>query len=222
MRIAFIPVRGGSKSIPGKNIRLFCGKPLIWWNLVQLQNCPLIDEVIVATDDLEIKNVSLSFCFSKVKIYWRDEENARDVSSTESVMLEYLSKSKHHDEDLFILVQATSPFTKSEDFEKAYYQLVHENSDSLLTTTRFKRFIWSENGMPLNYDFKKRPRRQDFSGMLVENGSFYMTKVKSLIENKNRLSGKISTYIMEDPRTSIEIDDDQDWIMAESLMEKRK
>jgi len=221
MKIAFIPVRGGSKSIPRKNIKLFCGKPLIWWNLVQLQKCPIIDEVVVATDDPEIRDVSLSFGFSKVKIYMRDEENARDVSSTESVILEYLSKNSYHDEDLFILVQATSPFTRDDDFEKAYEQLLNEEADSLLSTTRFKRFIWSEDGRPLNYDFMLRPRRQDFSGLLVENGSFYMAKVRAVIENKNRLNGKITTYVMEDPCTSIEIDDDEDWIIAEALMNKK-
>ena len=84
--IAFIPARGGSKSIPEKNIKLFCGKPLIFWALSALQESN-IDEIIVATDSLKIKETVCSFNFSKVKIYERSVENSQDTSSTESVIL---------------------------------------------------------------------------------------------------------------------------------------
>ena len=88
--IAFVPARGGSKSIPSKNIKSFCGKPLIFWCLQELQNSN-VDEIIVATDSVEIKDVVNTFKFSKVKVYDRKEENAKDNSSTESVMLEYIN-----------------------------------------------------------------------------------------------------------------------------------
>ena len=87
--IAFIPARGGSKSIPKKNIKSFCGKPLIFWNLQELQNSN-VDQIIVATDCEKIKETVLSFDFSKVKVYDRNIENAQDISSTESVMLLYI------------------------------------------------------------------------------------------------------------------------------------
>ncbi len=89
MIIAFVPLRGGSKSIPLKNIKNFCGKPLAYWNLKALQDSK-VDEIIVATDSDEIKRVVESFSFSKVRIYERDPKNAQDHSSTESVMLEFL------------------------------------------------------------------------------------------------------------------------------------
>ena len=85
--VAFVPARGGSKSIPEKNIKMFCGKPLIFWNLQELQNSN-VDEIIVATDSDKIKSVVNSFNFSKVKIYERSIENTQDTSSTESVMIE--------------------------------------------------------------------------------------------------------------------------------------
>ena len=87
--LAFIPARGGSKSIPLKNIKMFCGKPLIYWNLLSLQKSS-VDKIIVATDSNQIKNKILSFSFSKVEVYNRIDENATDESSTESVMLEYI------------------------------------------------------------------------------------------------------------------------------------
>ena len=88
--IAFIPARGGSKSIADKNIKFFCGKPLIFWNLSALQQSN-IDEIIVATDSLKIKEIVHSFNFSKVKVYERSAENSQDTSSTEFAMLEYIN-----------------------------------------------------------------------------------------------------------------------------------
>ena len=87
--VAFIPARGGSKSISQKNIKVFCGKPLIFWNLQELQNSN-VDDIIVATDSAEIKSVVNAFNFSKVKVYDRIKDNAQDISSTESVILEYM------------------------------------------------------------------------------------------------------------------------------------
>ncbi|MBT4738306.1 MAG: acylneuraminate cytidylyltransferase, partial [Flavobacteriales bacterium] len=81
--IAFVPARGGSKSIPEKNIKYFCGKPLIYWNLHELQKSE-VDEIVVATDSDNIKLVVESFKFSKVKVYDRSSENSQDTSSTES------------------------------------------------------------------------------------------------------------------------------------------
>lgn len=218
MNLAFIPVRGGSKSIPGKNIKMLNGKPLIWWNLIELQASDLIDSIIVATDCSEIKKVVQSFEMKKVTIYDRSSHNAQDTSSTESVILEFFENSQVDDDDIFFLVQATSPFTKKVDFESALMKFKFENADSLLTCTKIKRFIWSEDGVPLNYDFKSRPRRQDFEGILVENGSFYISKVRSIKNSKNRLSGKIAIYIMDDERTFFELDDEQDWKITELLL----
>jgi len=219
MNIAFIPVRCGSKSIPFKNIKDFCGKPLLYWNLLALENSKKIDKVIVATDCKEIKEVVKEFCFKKVKVYDREEKNATDTASTEDVMIEYIDKSNLKDNDLFILVQATSPFTQSEDFDKAIEKLKKEKADSLLTCARIKRFFWNENGTPVNYDYKNRPRRQDFKGILVENGAFYINSVGNIKKYKNRLNGKILIYEMSE-WTFIELDEEDDWFIAERLMRK--
>lgn len=219
MNIAFIPVRGGSKSIPLKNIKLFCGKPLVYWNLLALESAKDIDKVVVATDSQEIKTTVLSFNFSKVMVYDRNSENASDTASTEAVMLEYLQVSNHSRDDLFLLVQATSPLTQAKDFTQAINLLKNSDADSLLTTVRTKRFYWQESGEPLNYDFTNRPRRQDFDGWLMENGAFYINKVGNILKDKNRLSGKVMPYEMAE-FTAVEIDEEDDWLVAESLMRK--
>ena len=219
MNIAFIPVRCGSKSIPFKNIKEFCGKPLVYWNLEALENSKNINKIFVATDCEEIKNVVNSFNFSKVDIYDRDKENASDTASTESVMLEFINKKNFKDSDLFFLVQATSPLTQTKDFDKALETLKNEKADSLLTCIRTKRFFWDKNANPINYDFTNRPRRQDFDGLFMENGAFYINSIENIKKDKNRLSGKIAIYEMEE-FTAVEIDEEDDWLIAEKMMYK--
>ena len=219
MNIAFIPVRCGSKSITFKNIKEFCGKPLVYWNLEALEKSNNIDEIFVATDCEEIKNVVNSFNFSKVDIYDRDKENASDIASTESVMLEFINRQNFKDNDLFFLVQATSPLTQTKDFDKALETLKNEKADSLLTCIRTKRFFWDKNANPINYDFTNRPRRQDFDGLFMENGAFYINSIENIKKDKNRLSGKIAIYEMEE-FTAVEIDEEDDWLIAEKMMYK--
>jgi len=214
-----MPVRCGSKSIPFKNIKGFCGKPLVYWNLKALEDSVNIDEIYVATDCDEIKEIVNSFDFPKVKVYDRNQENAEDSASTESVMLEFINKNSFDDNDLFLLVQATSPLTQTKDFDEALDKLKKENADSLLTCVRTKRFFWNEDGTPYNYDYKNRPRRQDFDGMLMENGAFYINSIKNIKNDKNRLSGKIAIYEMPE-FTAVEIDEEDDWLIAEKLMQK--
>ncbi|WP_379968509.1 cytidylyltransferase domain-containing protein [Epilithonimonas sp. UC225_85] len=217
--IAFIPVRGGSKSIPLKNIKEFCGKPLVYWNIKALEDTPSIDKIIIATDSVEIEDAVKSFGFKKTEIYKRSVENSQDTSSTESVMLEYLNQSGSDNDDVFLLVQATSPLTQTKDFSSALEVYNNSDYDSLLTGVRFKRFFWNEDGTSKNYDYQNRPRRQDFQGEFLENGAFYINKIGNVLKYKNRLSGKIGLFEMEE-FTSFEIDEPDDWVIAEQLMKR--
>ncbi len=219
--IAFIPIRGGSKSIPLKNIKNFCGYPLIYWNLLALEQSPEIDEVIVATDYDEIESVVESIKFSKVSIYRRLWENATDTASTESVMLEYLDwrSGDLKESDIFMLVQATSPLTQSIHFSEALKMYGQGAFDSILSCVRIKRFYWHRDGTPVNYDYMNRPLRQNFDGIMMENGAFYINTVANVRKGGNRLSGKIGIYEMPE-YTSIELDNQDDWLLAENLMYK--
>ena len=171
--IAFIPVRGGSKSIPLKNIKLFCGKPLVCWNIEALEACEQIDEIIVATDSDDIWRTVESRNYQKTILYRRSAENACDTASTESVMLEYIHYAQLHDDDIFVLVQATSPLTQSEHFTEALQMYSKGEYDSILTCVRNYRFFWNADGSSMNYDYMNRPRRQNFDGMLMELLRFY-------------------------------------------------
>jgi len=219
MIIAFIPARGGSKSIPLKNIKLLNGKPLIHWSLEELVKSVRVDKVVVATDSEDIIQSVQELNSAKIEIYQRSNENAQDTSSSESVMFEYISKSDLSGSDVFMLVQATSPFTKAEDFDGAIIKYKEGNYDSLLSAVVTKRFFWNRDGNPFNYDLMARPRRQDFKGMLMENGAFYINKVENIKKYGNRLSGKIGFYEMPE-YTGLELDEPEDWIIAEYYMDK--
>lgn len=220
MNIAFIPVRGGSKSIPLKNIKVLNGKPLVYWTALAANNAEFVDRVIVATDSCEIKSTVLGFGFKKLEVYDRELQNAQDTSSSESVMLEYIEKSRLNDNDKFILIQATSPLLKSNYIDEMIEKLEKSDADSIFSVVREKQFHWieTENGVkPINYDYKNRPRRQDFDGILAENGACYINSVKNIVENRCRISGKIITYEMPS-ETAYEIDEENDWLIVENLM----
>ncbi|MBP5722696.1 MAG: acylneuraminate cytidylyltransferase [Bacteroidales bacterium] len=219
MVIAFIPVRGGSKSIPLKNTKPFCGKPLVCWNIEALERCDAVGQIIVATDSDAIADVVATRHYTKTNIYRRSAENASDTASTESVMLEYISYAHLSENDTFMLVQATSPLTQTIHFSEALNMYGEGQFDSILTCVRNYRFFWNADGTSLNYDYKNRPRRQNFEGMLMENGAFYINSVKNILASKNRLSGKIGIYEMPE-YTATEIDEPDDWFILEKLMYK--
>ena len=192
---------------------------MIYWSLKALNAVAEVDHVIVATDSEEIEATVNSFDFKKVVIYKRSPENALDASSTESVMLEYLKQENWPDTTAFILTQATSPLTQSQHFKAALHQFHNKGCDSLLTACRSKRFFWKADGTAINYDYKNRPRRQDFDGYLMENGAFYINSVGQIKRDQNRLSGKIALYEMPE-YTALELDEPHDWIIGEELLKK--
>lgn len=215
--IAFIPARGGSKSIPLKNIKLIHGRPLIYWTLDAATKCQDVDKVIVSTDDNRIKSVVDSYPSSKVLVIDRSDSVSTDTASTESVMLEF---AENYDFDKIILIQATSPLISTEDLYNGLTKYSGKDIDSTLSVVRQKRFIWKEvlPTIPLNYDLLHRPRRQDFNGYLVENGAIYITSRKNLLKSKSRISGNIAYFEMAED-SYYEIDEISDWRIVEKLLE---
>lgn len=228
MNIAFIPVRGGSKSIPLKNIKIIHGKPLVYWTAKAAQNAQCIDKIVIATDNDDIKSTVANFKFDKLTIYDRESVNAQDNSSTESVMLEFINKSSLNNKDLFFLIQATSPLLTSEDIDNMYNEFSKSHADSMFSGVREKQFHWIgidnkiENGVkPINYDYTNRPRRQDFEGIIAENGACYINSVGNIKRDNCRLSGKIRAFELP-AYTAYEIDEPEDWLFIEQLMQKLK
>ncbi len=226
--VAFIPVRGGSKSIPLKNIKPICGKPLVYWTIAAACECKAIDKVYVATDNIqiadvvnELKKTGKADFVKKLEVIGRSEESATDNASTESAMLEFANV---YNFETIVLIQATSPLLTAEDLEKGFSLYQKEDTDSVLSVVKQKRFHWSvtKDGLAeaVNYDIFHRPRRQEFEGYFVENGAFYITSKERLLHTKNRISGKIRVCEMHED-SFFEIDELSDWVVIEQMLAKK-
>jgi len=211
--VGLIPLRGGSKRIPYKNIREIAGKPLAYWACRAARESRSIDEIYISTEDSRIREVVESLHLG-VKVIERPIGLANDRTTTDAVMLDFMGKVAF---DLLVTIQATSPLTTAQDLDSAIDQFSHESCDSLLTGVVVKRFFWTLDGLPLNYDFRHRPFSQDFPGSLMENGAFYITKRAVLKQYGNRLGGKIGVYVMP-PATAMELDYPDDWPEVEELL----
>ncbi len=230
MNVAFIPVRGGSKSIPLKNIKPIGGKPLVYWTVLAACGCRYIDRVFVATDSPRIADTVRSFrelpgvgeVFAKAEVIGRSAASASDTASTESAMLEFAEQYAFAN---IALVQATSPLLAARDLDRGFERFAEEGTDSVLSVVRQKRFCWEEDGaggvQPSNYDVFNRPRRQEFDGFLVENGAFYITSRERLLSTGNRLSGRIGAVEMEE-LSYFEIDEPSDFLIVDAFLRQRQ
>lgn len=221
MIVAFLPARGGSKGIPGKNIRPLAELPLIAHSILFAQSSHLIDRTYVTTDDPEIASVSHRYGASVIQ---RPAELATDSASSESALLHALEvlEADGIDPELIVFLQCTSPLRSSSDIDRAIQQLREEEADSLLSVSPSHRFLWHRvDGVakPINYDYRQRKRRQDMNPQYVENGSIYIFKPWVLKELGNRLGGKISLYEMTEDQ-SWEIDSLADFEYIEFLMQR--
>ena len=216
LTVALVPLRGGSKSLPKKNIQPIGGRPLCAWTLEAALQAPNIDHVCVSTDCHEIASVVRNIS-DQIEIIDRPAEFATDSASTESVMLHFASVRKF---DRLVTIQATSPLLKSNDLQQALDLFDENGVDSLLSGVIQKRFFWNLDGTPLNYDPTRRPRRQDWGGTLVENGAFYVTQRHILEKHRCRLGGKIGFFRMSE-ESYVELDEPSDWQIVDRLLRKQ-
>lgn len=214
--VAFIPVRGGSKSIKDKNIMPIKGKPLTYWTVSACVNSKAVEKVFVSTDSDQIKQTVESFGFDNVEVISRSPETATDIATSESALVEFCNSD--YDFERVVFLQATSPLTTAEDIDGAIKKMEVEGSDSLVSAIRNYQFLWDVNGKPINYDPQKRPRRQDWDGYYIENGAFYISSRKDIIGSKCRISGKISFWEMSQ-KTFFEVDEPQDWQIIEKFLD---
>ena len=220
--VAFFPLRGGSKSIPLKNIKEIAGRPLAYWALDAACGCDLIDKVYVSTDSRRIRTVTEAYGNDRVEVIGRSEATATDSATSESAMLEFAGRRGFDD---IVLIQATSPLVQSAHLEEGISKYFDTRADSLVSVVRQRRFIWTEKEdgsvEAINYDPLKRPRRQDWGGYLVENGAFYITSRAGLLQSSSRLSGRTVCYAMPE-ETYVELDEPWHWQVAETLLVNRK
>ena len=222
--ISIIPARGGSKGVPKKNIKIIGGKPLIVYTIEQSIKSDLIDDTYVSTDSDEIASISRR---AGAKIIYRPDILSNDTCSSEDVILdalEQISEIEGYQPELVVFLQCTSPIRNVDDIDNAINLLIQRQADSLLSVVDSHRFIWQESDNKpdsINYDYSKRPRRQDLNPQYCENGSIYIFTPKKFIKNKNRLHGKIVLYKMS-PESGYEIDDYMDLHIIESIFKYKE
>lgn len=219
--ICFIPVRKGSKGIVHKNSKLLGGKPLVCWILDSVLASGIADTVWLATDCHDMEAMISERYKEKVQVFRRSPWTANDTSPTIDVVEEFIKTEKPDDADLFILLQATSPFTSVEEIHTLHAEMQKKEYDSFIACYRMKKFRWSEDGYPLDYTFQTKPRRQEYKGLLIESGSFYATTVGQIKKTSQLISGSVK--IVEVGRGGmIDIDEEEDWIQAEGFLKWQK
>ena len=221
---ALIPLRGGSKGIKKKNIKMFGHRPLAFWCVEAAESSKYISDVFIATESKEIREVIKKFKMKKVKFFERSMESATDEAPTELVLMEFVKKTMC---DVVVLIQVTNPFLTSQDLDEAIRQYIRAGYDSMLSAVEVKYFLWDKKGnnsdivKPSNYDIHNRPRRQEFTGFYIENGAFYINKRINILRDNCRLSGGIGIYKMG-KASLFELDDMEDWRIAENIFKAQR
>lgn len=226
MRIlAIIPARGGSKGVPGKNLRVLAGKPLLVHSVEQALAARSVTDTVISTDDPAIAQVAADA--GAAVPFLRPGALATDEASTEPVMRHALLEMERHvggTYDAVLLLQPTSPLRLADTVDRAVAVLQDSGADSLCSVVESHAFFWQDGEPPrASYDPANRPRRQDISAAdrrWRETGSIYLTRRDPFLAENNRLAGRIVLF-PTDEGEGWEIDSLADFAILDALMTMR-
>ncbi|AAZ18515.1 putative Acylneuraminate cytidylyltransferase [Psychrobacter arcticus 273-4] len=222
MKIAVIPARGGSKRIPRKNIKEFCGKPMIAYSIEAALQSGCFDKIIVSTDDLEIAEVAKSY--GAEVPFMRPMELSDDYSGTIPVIrhaIEWLIK-QGFDPELICCLYATAPFVTAEYLQQGFQQLKSTNAAYAFTVTSYAFPI--QRAIKLNPELgvemfdrnNFNTRSQDLEEAWHDAGQFYWGRVDAWLTEKI-IFGADSTPVILPRHRVQDIDTSEDWDRAEWL-----
>jgi N-acylneuraminate cytidylyltransferase len=217
-----IPARGGSKRIPRKNIKIFCGQSMIGYSIKAALDSQCFDEVIVSTNDPEIAEVAKSFGASVP--FMRPDELANDYTTTMPVIqhaIEWFDGLGQPPSEVCWLY-ATAPFVDADDIKKAYEKMKEEQADYCFAITSFafpiQRAIkiTPENRIEMFYPEYFTARSQDLEESYHDAGQFYWGQSEAFKQKKSLFSESSTAYIL--PRYLVQdIDTMEDWKRAELM-----
>ena len=225
MNVAVIPARGGSKRIPRKNIREFCGKPMIAWSIEVAKQSKLFDRIIVSTDDEEIAKVA-KFHGADVP-FMRPVELSDDYSGTTEVMAHAVSwmQNQQWQPEAICCIYATSVFLTVEDLKKGFNALSVGNWSYAFSVTDFEYPIFrsfkkcSDGGVKMFFPEYFESRSQDLPEALHDAAQFYWGKPDAWLKSINLIDQHSCPVMI--PRWRVQdIDTEDDWVQAEIIFKK--
>ena len=226
--IAIITARGGSKRIPRKNIKCFCGKPIIAYSIEAAVKSKIFDEIMVSTDDKEIAEIALSYG-AKVPFY-RSTDTSDDYATTADVLIEVLEmyKDKRECFDRVCCIYPTAPFVTARKLQEAMSRLDLVKADALVPVVRFsyppqRSFIMHNKKISYKWPENISLRSQDLEPFYHDAGQFYLINTETFLSEKSLVPTNTSAYELSEQEVQ-DIDTFDDWEIAEMkymLMQKR-
>jgi len=226
--LAVIPARGGSKGLPGKNIKLIAGKPLIAWSIEAAKESRYVDEVIISTDSQEIADVAASWGGNVP--FLRPAELATDEARGIDVILHAINWMRSHTSrfSLVVVLQPTSPLRTSEDIDNAVELYFGKNANAIVSVCKAEHHPWWSNTLQEDGDMKNflRPEtqntnRQDLPTYFRLNGALYLADINFLERSNTFISEGTFAYLMPQEK-SVDIDTHTDFLLAEILLTEQK
>jgi N-acylneuraminate cytidylyltransferase/CMP-N,N'-diacetyllegionaminic acid synthase len=221
--LALITARGGSKGLPGKNIRPLCGKPLIAWTIEAAKESKYIDRVMVSTEDGEIAEISRKW---GAEVIGRPEELARDDTPSIPVVLhaiQQLREKENYTPDITVLLQPTSPLRTGGHIDTAIEKLEEHKTNVIVSVAEVRQYPhWMKKVIdgrlvPFIEGESVTASRQKLPQLYIPNGAIYAAKTEYLLERKTFYDEDTIAFIMG-REESIDIDDEFDFKLAEYLM----
>ena len=218
--LAVIPARGGSKGIPKKNIRLMNGKPLIAYIINTARKSKHITDVFVSTDNKEISDIAQE---NGANVIYRGESLSGDMVTLDPVVFHAKIEAEErckYKYDLVITLQPTSPLLTLETLDKGIDYFIKQKADTVISVVNKPHLAWGREDDRVIPLYKERKNRQELPAQLLETGAFVIAKSECVLEN-SRIGKNVSVFEIPE-KESIDIDDKNDWILAESLLKRRK
>lgn len=218
--IAIILARGGSKGIPGKNIKKFNGKPLIFWSILQSKISKNISNTYLSSDSEKILKIGKKYGAIPIK---RPKKISGDKAKSESAVLHVLN-CLNFIPDAVVMLEPTAPLRRTKDIDNSVENFFLKKLDSGFSGAILEDFlIWKKNKKnklnPINYNFRKKVPRQFRDPEIVENGAIYIFTPRAIKKYKNRFGGKIG-FSENKKWQSFEIDDLDDWNFVSLIFKK--
>ncbi len=218
-RIAIITARGGSKRIPKKNIREFCGKPILAYVIQAAMESELFDEVMVSTDSTEIAEVAKKYG-AKIP-FLRSSKTSGDYATTSEVILEVLEEydKMKSNFDTLVCIYPTAPFLTADKLRAAVAKLENTDCIEVLPVVRFsyppqRGFVRKDQYIEMQHPKYKFSRSQDLETMYHDAGQFYCFRVDEYLKCEGRVTEKIVPFEISELEVQ-DIDNEVDWKLAE-------